>query len=100
MNELQRRFKQYKTHLFHPGRALAFRAADDFSAGYLSLSANNEQRLRDFVERTSHDFGSINAHEEGDTDDDESPMARAGGVEPNQTANGVLVIGDEVNEPI
>lgn len=99
MNELQRRFKQQKTHIFQPGRALAFRAADDFTTGYLSLAANNEQRLRDFVERTSRDFGTLNASEDGTDDDegDESPLARAGdGVEPNQMANGVLVIGDEV----
>lgn len=102
MNELQRRYNEHKTHLFCPGRAYGFRAADDFAAGYNKLSADNEKRIRDFVDRTCREFGKGVAHdaqplphEDDEHKDDDEGARRFRDVRPNRMENGVVLLGDE-----
>ena len=100
MNELQRKFDEHNTHLFCPGRAFGFRAADDFAVGFNKLSANDEKRIRDFVDRTCREFGRAPAlpsenDKDEESEDDGEGAGRFRDVRPNYKENAVVRPGDE-----
>ncbi|KZV59150.1 hypothetical protein PENSPDRAFT_595952 [Peniophora sp. CONT] len=102
MNELQRKFNEHKTHLFRPGRAYGFRAADNLAVGFNKLAADDEKRIRDFIDRTCREFGigTFASHQPPSTDeengeDEDDGAERFQDIQPNRMENGVLRLGDE-----
>lgn len=101
MNQLQRRFEEHKTHLFCPGRAYGFYAADNLAGGFNKLYADKEKRIRDFVDRTCREFGRPTVHSsqppppEEEGEDEEEGVGRFRDVRPNRMVNSVVQLGDE-----
>ncbi|KAI0065339.1 hypothetical protein BV25DRAFT_1836202 [Artomyces pyxidatus] len=97
--ELRRNMAEHGVNTFRSGRTTRYIAQDDFLGGYNWLSANNEKKIKDFINRTLRDAGNIHADEDV-ASDVSVPTASAADTSaapmPSMLIGGELVDGEEL----